>query len=120
MELSKNTYPGHAANNTKVSVPWLLIASDPGKFLDPIYLPPGVELREISKMKSDQLQACYAHWYKRQEHGDPSFIFKHVDPSDVRTPGRKRKQKAHNHDDSGDEEDIPTAPPSPEPMSESK
>ena len=36
---------------------------DPDKFFDATYLPGRVELLEISKMKSEALQSCYAFWY---------------------------------------------------------
>jgi hypothetical protein len=72
----------------------MLIANDPEKFFDAVYLPSGVRLVEISKMKSDALQACYSHWYKSQEQGDEVFAFKHIDPSDLRTSGKKRKYLA--------------------------
>jgi hypothetical protein len=73
-------------------------------------------------MKSDQLQACYAHWYKRQEDGEHPFLFKQVDPADIRIAGRKRKQHENNdkHGDSGEEEDIYEQPPSAESETVSK
>jgi hypothetical protein len=98
-------YSGHAAANDKVSVPWTLVCKDPNNFFNKKYLPAGVELQEISKMKSDALQSCYGHWYTRQERGARPFWFKHVDPGDVRINGKKRKPKAASgdSDQEGDE-----------------
>jgi len=104
--LMNTLYSGHAADNDKVSVPWTVVCNDADKFFDEIYLPAGVELKEISKMKSEPLQACYVHWYTRQENGERAFLFKSVDPGDIRVPRKKRKQKAAKHSDSDDEEDV--------------
>jgi hypothetical protein len=84
-------------------VPWKLIAEDPDKFFDPIYLPGKVELLEISKMKSGALQLCYAFWYKRQEEGQKAFVFKHVHSADLCNPAQK--QKHHVADDDDDDDD---------------
>lgn len=101
-------HSGHAANNPKASVPWKLIAEDPDKFFDPMYLPGKVELLEISKMKSGPLQSCYAFWYKRQEEGQEAFVFKHVHSADLRNPAQKRKRgAAANDDDEDDDDDAP-------------
>jgi hypothetical protein len=108
-------YPGHAAGNNKVSVPWTVVCNEADKFFDVMYLPAGVELKEISKMKSDALQACYAHWFTRQENGERAFLFKSVDPGDIRVPQRKRKQKAAKGSDSDDEEEVPQTEASTDP-----
>ena len=113
-------YSGHAARNNKVSVPWTVVCNAPDKFLDQIYLPAGVELKEISKMKSEALQACYAHWYTRQENGERAFLFKSVDPADLRVSGRKRKQKVNKGGDADDEDDVHEPEPSPEPDRQNK
>jgi hypothetical protein len=94
---------GKAANNPKASVPWKLIAEDPDKFFDNEYLPDGVQLIEISKMKADTLQACYRHWCKSQDIGEDAFVFKHVHEPDVRADVGKKKCRAADDDD--DEED---------------
>jgi hypothetical protein len=94
---------GHAAANKHVPVPWAKVCKDTDKFFDDIYFPAGVELREISKMKADALQTCYAHWYKRQEQGERAFMFKSVDAADKRVPEQKRKRQAETGD--SDEED---------------
>jgi hypothetical protein len=96
---------GHAANNPKASVPWKLIAEDPDKFFDPKYLPGGVVLLEISKMKSEALQSCYTFWYECQERGQEVFVFKHVHSADFRDPAQKRKRGAAANDDDDEDHD---------------
>ena len=118
--LMKTVYSGHAAKNNKVSVPWTIVCNDPDKFFDDIYLPAGVELKEISKMKSEALQACYAHWYTRQENGECAFLFKSVDPADIRVPRRKRKQKGAKGSDSDDEDEVSEMDPSTDPEPQHK
>lgn len=113
--LMNMVYSGHAADNNKVSVPWTVVCNDADKFFDVMYLPAGVELKEISKMKSDALQACYAHWYTRQGNGERAFVFKSVDPGDIRVPRKKRKQNAAKCRDSDDEEEVSQREPSPDP-----
>lgn len=113
ISLLKIVYSGHAADNDKVSVPWNVVCNEAATFFDGMYLPAGVELKEISKMKSDALQACYAHWYTRQENGERAFLFKSVDPGDIRVPRRKRKPKAAKSIDSDDDELSQTEPPEP-------
>jgi hypothetical protein len=71
-----------------------------------MYLPAGVELKEISKMKSDALQSCYAHWYTRQENGERAFLFTSVDPAHKRIAGQKRKEKVDDSGNSDAEEDA--------------
>jgi hypothetical protein len=88
-------------------VPWKLIAEDPDKFFDPMYLPGQVELLEISKMKAEALQSCYTFWYKRQERGQEVFVFKHVHSADFRDPAQKRKRGAAASDDDDDDDDDP-------------
>jgi hypothetical protein len=95
---------GHAANNAHAAVPWKLIAEDPNKFFDAMYIPNHVQLHEISKMRAEALQACYSFWYKRQEQGEQAFLFKHVHGSDFRDPKPKRKRPAP-HGDEDDEDD---------------
>ena len=95
---------GHASNNKRSSVPWTHIRDDPDKFFDAKYLPDGVILVEISKMKSEALQSCIRHWYKRQEAGECPFEFKFVLPSD----SRPRQSGAANADDSDEEIELPT------------
>jgi hypothetical protein len=94
MFFMKMVHSGHTAGNDKVSVPWTVICNDPDKFFDKKYLPAGVALKEISKMKADALQSCYGHWYTRQERGACAFRFKRVDPGDIRVKDRKRKPNA--------------------------
>jgi hypothetical protein len=100
-----NVHLGHAADNNKVSVPWLLVTNDPDKFFD-----------DISKMKSEALQACYLHWYTRQMNGERAFRFKHVDPADKRVHQKIRKQTAL----SDDEDELPENPPSADSAPDSK
>jgi hypothetical protein len=92
-------YTGHASNNNKAAVPWTLIVNDPDRFFDALYLPSGVNLVEISKMKSDALQACHSHWYKRQQKGYQAFIFKHLHPSDLCISGKKRKHDSDHQEE---------------------
>lgn len=95
---------GKAANNPKASVPWKLIAEDPDKFFDDDYLPDGVRLIEISKMRGDDLQACYRHWSSSQNKGEDAFLFKHVHQTDLRTDhANKKKRHAADHDDDEDD-----------------
>jgi hypothetical protein len=118
--LMNRVYSGHAADNNKVSVPWNVVCNKAEKFFDVIYLPAGVELKEISKMKSDTLQACYAHWYTRQENGQRAFLFKSVDPGDIRSPQKKRKQKAAKYSDFDDDEPVPHTEASTDPEPDAK
>ena len=94
---------GHTCNNKRSSVPWTHIRNEPEKFFDAKYLPAGVILVEISKMKSEALQACIRHWYKRQEAGEHAFEFKFVLPSD----SRPRQTGAAHADDSDEEIELP-------------
>ena len=94
---------GHASNNKRLSVPWTHIRDDPEKFFDSKYLPDGVILVEVSKMKSEALQSCIWHWYKRQEAGECPFEFKFVLPSD----SRPRQSRAAKADDSDEEIELP-------------
>lgn len=100
---------GHAANNNKASIPWSLLQEDPNKFFDAEYLPAGVLLGEISKMKSGALQSCLKHWHRRQENGDCPFRFKHVHDTDYRAVQARGKSR-----DASDEEihlpDFPSSP----------
>jgi hypothetical protein len=95
---------GHAANNPHAAVPWKLIAEDPNKFFDPMYMPNDIQIHEISKMRAEALQACYSFWWKRQEEGERAFVFKHVQGSDFREPKLKRKHPAP-HDEQDEEEE---------------
>jgi hypothetical protein len=97
---------GHAAHNKHVAVPWTKVCKDADKFFDKEYLPAGVELQEISKMRGETLQSCYAHWYKRQEQGERAFIFRSVHAGDKRVPQDKKKRKARPAEGS-DDEDVP-------------
>jgi hypothetical protein len=112
----KSMYTGHASNNNKASVPWNLIANDPDKFIDPVYLPIGVRLLEISKMKSEALHSCYSYWYKRQDRGEQAFLFKHVHFSDLRTPRNKRKRDVEGDNEEDEEIIKPLGPQSPTPQ----
>jgi len=107
---------GHASNNKRSSVPWTHIRDDPDKFFDAKYLPDGMVLGEISKMKSEALQSCIRHWYKRQEAGECPFEFKYVLPSD----DRPHHNRAADGDDSDEEIELPNLPtsqsPSPPPV----
>jgi hypothetical protein len=94
-----------AANNSKASVPWKLLAEDPDKFFDKHYLPDGVQLMDISKMKADALQSCYRKWLQCQENGDDAFVFKHVHEAALRSDGGRKKRKATNHDEEGEDDD---------------
>jgi hypothetical protein len=90
--------------------------NNPDKFFDDDYLPLGVNLVEISKMKSEALQSCYSFWHARQKAGDDAFMFKHVDPSDFRIPSKKRKS-THDHEEEGSGQHVTPSdlPPSPSP-----
>jgi hypothetical protein len=103
--------PGYAAHNKKAAVPWTLLHDDPDKFFEPECLPAGVKLVEISKMKSESLQSCIQHWYKRQDAGENPFHFKHVNPADFRAV---QKNSAYT-DDNDEEIELPDFPSSPSP-----
>jgi hypothetical protein len=111
MFLILSSWLGHEANNNKASIPWSLLQEDPDKFFDAKYLPAGVLLGEISKMKSGALQSCLKHWHRRQENGDCPFRFKYVHDTDYRAVQAKGKSG-----DASDEEielpDFPSSPPS--------
>jgi hypothetical protein len=86
--------PGHAANNPKAAVPWSALLNSPNKFLDKCYLPDGVLLTEISKMKGGALNACINHWSGRIGKGEIAFRFKAVEDSHLREVDVKKKRRA--------------------------
>ena len=91
--------PGHAANNPKAVVPWSALQQDPEKFLEPRYLPDGVQLQEVSKMKAASLNACVSHWLERVESGQRAFRFKAVDDAHRRDGKAKKKRRNPSSDD---------------------
>jgi hypothetical protein len=90
---------GHAAHNPKAIVPWTALLETPEKFLEPCYLPAGVKLTEISKMKAKTLQACLNHWLECVENGDIAFRFRAVDESHQRAAKSTKKRPAPATDD---------------------
>ena len=83
-------------------MPWLALLRNPDKFLEPRYLPHGVQLTEISKMKAASLQACLRHWSKRVENGHIAFRFKAVEDSHKRDAKTKKKRPEPPTDDEDD------------------
>ena len=79
-------------NNSKCAVPWGNIFSHQNDYIDPVYLPLGVKIREPSKMAVGDVLALYNHWRRRQNKGEPVLRFKKVDRVHVRVPfGKKTK-----------------------------
>jgi hypothetical protein len=69
-------------------------------------------------MKSEALQSCYSFWHARQKAGDDAFMFKHVNPSDLRISSQKRKSTPdHEEEDSGQHVTTLDLPPSQSPDS---
>jgi hypothetical protein len=66
----------------------------PNKFLEPCYLPEGVLLTEISKMKGGPLNACIRHWSGRVHKGEIAFRFKAVEDSHLREVNATKKRHA--------------------------
>lgn len=95
---------GHTANNPHAVVPWAALSKSPDSFIEPKYLPDGVELQEISKMKGGPLNRCIQHWLERAETGDIPLRFKAVHDSHRRDGKGKKKRKQPARDD-GDEDD---------------
>jgi hypothetical protein len=73
----------------------------PNKFLEACYLPDGVVLREISKMKGGSLNACVLHWATWVEKGQIAFRFKAVEDCHMREVTAKKK-RAPSHDEEPD------------------
>lgn len=97
--------PGHAANNSKAAVPWSALLKSPNKFLDNCYLPEGVFLTEISKMKGGALNACIRHWSGRIGKGEIAFRFKAVEDSHQRETNVKKKRRAPRDEESAENSD---------------
>jgi hypothetical protein len=83
-------------------VPWKALAETPDKFLESHYLPAGVQLTDISKMKGKDINECLLHWSKRVEQGDIAFRFKAVEESHLRVPKSKKKRPAPKSEDEGE------------------
>jgi hypothetical protein len=83
-------------------VPWTALFQTPDKFLDAHYLPAGVQLTEISKMKAKTLNACLLHWSERVQNGEIAFRFKAVEDSHLRVPTSKKKCPAPASEDEGE------------------
>ena len=100
------SYPGHAANNPHAAVPWSSISLNQDMFLESRYLPVGVKLIEISKMKTQELHACVRHWSERTDNGEVAFRFKTVKDSDLRgSPSKKRKPPSSSDSEHGDDDE---------------
>lgn len=80
-------------------MPWKALVETPDKFLELCYLPAGVQLTDISKMKAKTLNACLLHWSDRVQNGDIAFRFKAVEESHLRVPKSKRKRPAPASED---------------------
>jgi hypothetical protein len=96
---------GHTANNPNAAVPWAALSKSPDDFFEPMYLPEGVELEEVSKMKAGALNGCVRHWLKRAKQGDIAFQFKAVQDSHRREGKRKGKGKGKAKKSAGSDED---------------
>jgi len=84
-------------------VPWKALAETPDKFLELCYLPVGVHLTDISKMKAQTLTSCLLHWSDRVQNGDIAFRFKAVEESHLRVPKSKKKRSAPASEDEADQ-----------------
>jgi hypothetical protein len=84
-------------------VPWTALFQTPDKFLESCYLPAGVQLTEISKMKAQTLNACLLHWSERVENGEIAFRFKAVEDSHLRVPKSKKKRPAPVSEDEAEQ-----------------
>jgi hypothetical protein len=75
------------------------LQKSPNKFLEPGYLPDGVLLTEISKMKAGSLNACVLHWATRVEEGQIAFRFKAVEDCHMRGVAAKKKRAPSSDDE---------------------
>jgi hypothetical protein len=85
-------HAGKKAKNPKAVIPWASITKDPNYFFDSQYLPDGLKLVEISKMRGEHLHSCLQRWRKIQEKGEQAFCFKQVASGHEREVGKKRKR----------------------------
>jgi hypothetical protein len=63
-------HAGKKETNPKAVIPWASITKDPNYFFDSQYLPDGLKLVEISKMRGEHLHSCLQQWHKIQEKGE--------------------------------------------------
>jgi hypothetical protein len=85
-------HAGKRANNPKAVIPWASITKDPDYFFDSQYLPDGLKISEISKMRGEHLHSCLQQWRKGQEKGEQAFCFEKVAAGHEREVGKKRKR----------------------------
>jgi hypothetical protein len=67
--------------------------------LESCYLPSGVQLTDISKMRGKDINECLSHWSERVEKGEIAFRFKAVEESHLRVQKSKKKRSAPDSED---------------------
>jgi hypothetical protein len=80
------------ANNNKCAVPWGNIFAHQGEYIDPLYVAPGVKIREPSKMTVGDASSLCNFWRRRQSKSEPALRFKKVDEVHVRVPFGTKKR----------------------------
>lgn len=68
---------GRNTNNPRVTIPWSDIVKKPNTYIEgATYLPEGVEIRDPSKLKVEEVNRLYDFWLARQKKKLPVFRFK--------------------------------------------
>ena len=81
-----------AKGSKMVRVPWKRIADEPEEFYDAGFLPPGIQIRDPSKMVKEQIEACFRFWQKKERKERQPFQFRQVYSSQKGyQPGRGRR-----------------------------
>jgi hypothetical protein len=79
-------------NNNRCAVPWGNIFAHQREYIDSVYVAPGVNIREPSRMTVGNALLLCNFWRLRQSKGEPALLFKKVDDVHLRVPyGKKRK-----------------------------
>jgi hypothetical protein len=67
-----------AKGSKSVRVPWKKIADEPSQFYDVEFLPPGIQIRDPSKMVKDHIETCFRMWMRKEAKGRQPFQFRQV------------------------------------------
>ncbi|KAL0945628.1 hypothetical protein HGRIS_014782 [Hohenbuehelia grisea] len=88
------------------TTPWGEILIDTSKHIDSKYLPNGIVLNDPLRMKMDNLNKVFAHWWTRQEAGKVPLQFLGAKPKEVVTSRKGKKPARYEElDDEDDEEE---------------
>ncbi|TFY67308.1 hypothetical protein EVJ58_g1717 [Rhodofomes roseus] len=68
------TYERYVGRSARV--PWLALATNSNDYIDPVYLPEDIILRDPEKLRQDEIGALIRHWRTRQQEGTPVLRFK--------------------------------------------